>query len=61
MIPVLKSQEPSESLDFVHRDRFPNGSNPDRSSANTEPAIRSSKGPVFAPAKMLVPYWTGTV
>ena len=41
MIPVLKSQEPSESLGFVHTDRFPNGSGPDRSSVHTEPAIRT--------------------
>ena len=30
MTPVLKSQEPSESLGFVHTDRFPNGSSSDR-------------------------------
>ena len=41
MIPVLKSQEPSESLvGFVHTDRVPNGSGSDRSSVHTETAIR---------------------
>ena len=55
MIPVPKSQELSESLGFVHTDRFPNGSASDRSSVHTEllsvPYIRSSKGPAFGPAK----------
>ena len=40
MTPVLKSQEPSESLGFVHTDRFPNGSGSDRSSVHMETAIR---------------------
>ena len=56
MTPVLKSQEPSESLGFVHTDRFPNGSGSDRSPVHTETAIRtsirSSKGPGVGPAKM---------
>ena len=74
MIPVLKSQKPSESLGFVHTDRFPNGSGPDRSSVHTEPAIRRYhlSGPVKVRLLDLqrcrsnfgtvpVPYWTGTV
>jgi len=39
MIPVPKSQEPSESLGFVHTETFPNGSSSDRSSVHTETAI----------------------
>ena len=31
----------SESLRFVHTDRFPNGSGSDRSSVHTETAIRT--------------------
>ena len=38
MIPVLKSQQPSESLGFADTDRVPNGSGSDRSS---ETAIRT--------------------
>ena len=43
---MLKSQDPSESLGFVHTDRFPNGFGPkigpDRSFVHTEPAIRTA-------------------
>jgi len=63
MIPVLKSQQPSESLGFATRIEFQTvpvliG----LLKLLSVPSIRSSKGPVFASAKMQepvpVPYWT---
>ena len=56
MTPVLKSQEPSESLGFVHTDHFQTV--PVRigllftRKLLSVPSIRSSKGPEFGPAKM---------
>ena len=57
MIPVLKSQEPSESLVFATRIEFQTvpvliG----LLKLLSVPSIRSSKGPVFGPAKMPEPF-----
>ena len=54
MIPVLKSQQPSESLGFAARIEFQTvpvliG----LLKLLSVPSIRSSKGPVFGPAKVL--------
>ena len=57
MILVLKSQQPSESLDFATRIKFQTvpvliG----LLKLLSVPSIRSSKGPVFGPAKMQEPF-----
>jgi len=57
MIPVLKSQEPSESLGFATRIEFQTvlvriG----LLKLLSVPSIPSSKGPVFGPAKMQEPF-----
>ena len=57
MIPVLKSQQPSESLGFATRIEFQTvpvliG----LLKLLSVPSIRSSKGPVFGPAKMQEPF-----
>jgi len=54
MIPVLKSQEPSESLCFATRIEFQ--SVPVRIGLLSVPSIPSSKCPVFRPAKMQEPF-----